>query len=156
LRRQSLESPSRDLELLAREWHIRHDGGKQKPLAVTIVARNQEELGALIDQGTRLLVNGGETGDTFIHPSLRDRLFFSPAPLGGDGKIAFVFPGSGNHYPGMGMELSCRWPEIFRRQDLDNLYLRNQFQPETFWSGASPAEISDNHRAVIFGQVATG
>ena len=56
--------------------------------------------------------------------SLRDRLFYSPAPLGRDGKIAFVFPGSGNHFPGMGMELSSRWPEIFRRQDAENLYLR--------------------------------
>jgi 3-hydroxymyristoyl/3-hydroxydecanoyl-(acyl carrier protein) dehydratase/malonyl CoA-acyl carrier protein transacylase len=54
------------------------------------------------------------------------------------------------------MELSCRWPDIFRRQDRENLYLRSQFQPEVFWNGAPIEEIDNDHRAVIFGQVATG
>ena len=97
-----------------------------------------------------------DDGDIPGHPSLRDRLFYSPDPIGREGKIAFVFPGSGNHYPGMGMELSARWPDVFRRQDAENLYLRRQFQPELFWNGAPGAEINDDHRAVIFGQVATG
>ena len=30
----------------------------------------------------------------------------------------------------MGMELSGRWPEIFRCQDAENLYLASQFQPD--------------------------
>ena len=60
--------------------------------------------------------------------------------------IAFIFPGSGNHFAGMGMPLSSRWPEIFRRQDSENLYLRSQFQPEMFWNGAPPAAIDDQSR----------
>jgi PfaB family protein len=125
-----------------------------QPLALAMVARGRDELAALIALGRATLANGGVIPDTT--PALRDRLFHSPAPLGPTGKIAFVFPGSGNHYPGMGMELFSRWPEILRRQDAENLRLRAQFQPELFWNGAPPALLNDDHRAVIFGQVATG
>jgi PfaB family protein len=156
LRRRSAEAPTRDLASLALEWHTREDTASKMPLAIAMVARNREELHALINQGDRLLANDGSEKDPLVHPTLRDRLFYSPKPIGREGKIAFVFPGSGNHYAGMGMELSSRWPELFRRRDADNLYLRSQFQPELFWNGAPPAEINDNHQAVIFGQVATG
>ena len=156
LRRQSDEAPNRDLASLALEWHTREDTESKKPLAIAMVARNREELSALIDQGARLLANDGNGNDPLAHPTLRDRLFYSSNPVGREGKIAFVFPGSGNHFSGMGMELSSRWPEVFRRRDADNLYLRSQFQPELFWNGAPPAEINDDHQAVIFGQVATG
>jgi len=156
LRRQSDEAPNSDLASLALEWHTREDTESKKPLAIAMVARNREELCALIDQGARLLANDGNGNDPLVHPALRDRLFYSSNPVGREGKIAFVFPGSGNHFSGMGMELSSRWPEVFRRRDADNLYLRSQFQPELFWNGAPPAEINDDHQAVIFGQVATG
>jgi PfaB family protein len=122
--------------------------------AMTMVARGRDELGALIEAGRTTLKNGGIFSDTT--PALRDRLFYSSEPLGNSGKIAFVFPGSGNHYPGMGMELFCRWPELLRRQDGENLFLRSQFQPELFWNDAPSALINDDHRAVIFGQVASG
>jgi PfaB family protein len=156
LRRQSAEAPNRDLASLALDWHNREDTASKMPLAIAMVARDREELAALIDQGARLLANDVDGNDPLVHPTHRDRLFYAPNPIGREGKIAFVFPGSGNHYAGMGMELSSRWPELFRRRDADNLYLRSQFQPELFWNGAPPAEINDNHQAVIFGQVATG
>jgi len=156
LRRQAGDTPGSDLLPLAREWHSREDTASKKPLALAMVARNREELRALIDQGAGLLARGGSESESPVHPSLRDRLFYSPKPIGREGKIAFVFPGSGNHYAGMGMELSSRWPDIFRRQDRENLHLRSQFQPELFWNGAPSAEFDDNHQAVIFGQVATG
>lgn len=125
-----------------------------KPLVMAMVARGRDELAALITLGRSTLNSGGSVPDT--NPALRDRLFYSPQPLGPTGKIAFVFPGSGNHYVGMGMELFSRWPDILRRQDRENLLLRAQFQPESFWNGASTARINDDHRAVIFGQVAIG
>ncbi len=156
LRLRSIQTHGGDMAALAREWHTRTEAPNEKPCAIALVARNLDELAALIDQGKQVLSSNGNDSGFITHPSLHDRLFYSAAPLGRIGKVAFVFPGSGNHYPGMGMELSCRWPEIFRRQDAENLYLRSQFQPERFWNGAPLSEINDNHRAVIFGQVATG
>ena len=156
LRLRCNRTPDSDLYSMGREWHARAETPDDKPCAIALVARNRDELSTLIDHGLDLLGNHGDRSGLSAHPSLHDRLFYSTDPLGRDGKLAFVFPGSGNHYPGMCSELSCRWPEIFRRQDAENLYLRSQFQPERFWNGAPLAEINENHRAVIFGQVATG
>src|SRR6185369_3562049 len=142
-----------DLAQLARRWHQKSLTG-DSPLALSLVARNREELSALVQLG-RDTLNEGD-GPVLPHPALRDRLFYSPAPLGKDARIGFIFPGSGNHFAGMGMALSTRWPEIFRKQDYHNLYLRSQFQPEMFWNGAPAGTIDNDHRAVIFGQVATG
>jgi PfaB family protein len=156
LRKTAAVAPRPDLPTLARNWQRRQEGYEDHALAVSLVARNHEELEALITQGERLLSAYAAQADTLLPPSMRDRIFFSANPMGRTGKVGFVFPGSGNHYAGMGLELSARWPEIFRRQDAENLYLRDQFQPEQFWNGASAEAINEDHLAVIFGQVATG
>jgi len=142
-----------DLGALARSWHGTH-GSEAGDLAMALVARSREELEALLELGEHALAS--EDGMPLPSPALRDRLFYTTRPLGSNSRLAFVFPGSGNHFAGMGMELSCRWPEIFRRQNGENLYLRSQFQPELFWNGAPAEEFDNDHRAVIFGQVATG
>ncbi len=139
---------------LATTGYERYAATAGKARAMAMVARGRDELAALIALGRTTLKNDGIVPDTF--PALRDRLFSSSQPLGSEGKIAFIFPGSGNHYAGMGMELFSRWPDILRHQDRENLLLRAQFQPELFWNGASSSQINDDHRAVIFGQVATG
>ena len=142
-----------DLARLSRRWRQKAPPD-DSPLALSLVARNREELYALIQLGRDTLT--ANDASILPHPALRDRLFYSPRPLGKDAKIGFIFPGSGNHFAGMGMTLSTRWPEIFRKQDRHNLYLRSQFQPEMFWNGAPAETIDNDHRAVIFGQVATG
>ena len=156
LRQQLAAAPRLELSTLARNWQRTQEGSANLALAVSLVARNCEELAALITQGERLLSAYAAQADTLLPPSMRDRIFFSASPIGRTGKIGFVYPGSGNHYAGMGQELSARWPEIFRRQDAENLYLRDQFQPEQFWNGASIEAVNEDHLAVIFGQVATG
>ncbi|MDD2899729.1 MAG: beta-ketoacyl synthase N-terminal-like domain-containing protein [Desulfuromonadaceae bacterium] len=125
-----------------------------KSAALAMVARDRDELAALIALGRITLKGGGAVPDST--PALRDRLFYSEEPLGATGAVAFVFPGSGNHYPGMGMELFSRWPDILRCQDRENLFLRAQFQPELFWNETPASLVNNDHRAVIFGQVATG
>jgi PfaB family protein len=149
-------TPRPELSELYRDQLNPQDPGSERPLAISLVARNLAELAALCAQGVKLVAAEPDEAGALLHPSLRDRLFFSAKPLGSEGKIGFVYPGSGNHYPGMGMELSARWPEIYRRQDGENQRLRDQFQPDQFWNGAPAEEIDDNHLAVIFGQVATG
>jgi PfaB family protein len=139
---------------LAKNSYQRFVACAGKASTVAMIARGRDELAALIELGRSTLARGGVVADTT--PALRDRLFYTSKPLGATGKIAFVFPGSGNHYSGMGMELFSRWPDILRRQDRENLYLRSQFQPEQFWNGAAAAPSHNDHRAVIFGQVATG
>jgi acyl transferase domain-containing protein/3-hydroxymyristoyl/3-hydroxydecanoyl-(acyl carrier protein) dehydratase len=153
LHRNGSEHNNSSLFDLARQWHSRQTAGHSDPQALALVARNLEELDSLIDLGRQTLAHGVVPT---IHPALRDRLFYSAAPLGDQGATAFVFPGSGNHYPAMGLELSARWPEILRRQDAENRRLHDQFQPELFWNGTDGRELDGDHRAVIFVQVATG
>lgn len=142
-----------ELRSLALEWRNRFQSSADKPLAVALVARHRDEVISLAKLGMDAVASGGAFT---AHPNLRDRLFYSPNPLYRDGSVAFVFPGSGNHFPGMGMELSAHWPAIFRRQDSENLRLRDQFRPDLFWNGAPMEELDNDHKAVIFGQVSTG
>lgn len=146
--------PDDDLYTIAAASYKRYLEAAGKKYAISLVARDMEQLSKLIALGQSTIKNGGIIPDTV--PAMRDRLFYSTLPLGLSGKTAFVFPGSGNHYPSMGMDLFSRWPDILRRQDSENLLLKAQFQPELFWNGAPSTLINNDHRAVIFGQVATG
>jgi acyl transferase domain-containing protein/3-hydroxymyristoyl/3-hydroxydecanoyl-(acyl carrier protein) dehydratase len=137
-------------------WSSGYRINNSHKLALAMVARDSADLEELIRLGNARIAGAANSSDTDTLPALRDRLFYTADPLGSQGEVAFVFPGSGSHFAGMGMELLGRWPQILHRQDSENLYLRKQFQPERFWNGPPGENVSDNHRAVIFGQVATG
>src|SRR5205807_7822776 len=83
-----------------------------------------------------------------------DRIFYTPKPLAHTGQLAFVFPGSGNHFAGMGRDLGVAWPEVFRRQDAENDCLFDQIRPDIVWN--QRVEGFADHRTLILGQVAVG
>ena len=86
--------------------------------------------------------------------ALRDRVFHSPSPLGGGGQLAFVFPGSGNQFRGMGRELAVRLPQILRGQEAEgHRLLRSQYQPGIYWSNRPGGVTGQN---AIFAQVSLG
>ncbi|MDA0225738.1 MAG: acyltransferase domain-containing protein, partial [Proteobacteria bacterium] len=72
------------------------------------------------------------------------------------GRIALVFPGSGNQFGDMGRELALQWPEILRQQDRENDRLATQVLAEKFWNGPLAAGDLADHRALISGQVCFG
>lgn len=149
-----------NIELRARDWFGGNNADRSHALGLALVARNRSELleqirfarCALTEKPAERL--GG--GDAPVSPAIRDRVFYSPEPMGPAGKVAFVYPGSGNHFPGMGIELSARWPDVYESQYRQNLFLREQFQPDVFWDQSSQEETENDHRAMIFGQVALG
>ena len=98
-------------------------------LAVALIVRDNDELERLLDAA-----GAAVAGKADIPASLRDRLFFNREPLGGPDRLAFIFPGSGNDFPGMGRELAARWPAVLRRQDAENQRLRSQYVAEKYWS----------------------
>jgi acyl transferase domain-containing protein/3-hydroxymyristoyl/3-hydroxydecanoyl-(acyl carrier protein) dehydratase len=155
--------PGACLEVLARDWYEKRagtvsDGGgtvayAPGSLAVALVAGERRELVEQIDAAQRSL-RDEPFRSLVLPPVFRDRVFYAPVPLGRTGRIAFVFPGSGNDFRGMGRDLAVYWPEILRRQDGENDHLRSQFLPDLFWNERSNIVLSVRER--IFGQVTLG
>ncbi|MCE9567578.1 MAG: type I polyketide synthase [Planctomycetes bacterium] len=145
---------SRPIEALARAWFHAVPPVRLNKLAVSFVSRSMEELAEQIAFAAEALrTNPSDPFPPTARPSLRDRVFYSPHPLGPKGKIAFVFPGSGNQFDGMGRDLSAHWPDIIRKQQTENELLRSQFSPEHFWTGRADDAPA---REMMFGQVTVG
>lgn len=161
LRSLAADSPDRSFQHLAMSWHNSNPQGKEHRLAVALVSKNRDELLRQIDQAEKHLRKSpkksldGNERDLFPDLS-QDCIFYSPDPIGKKEKIAFVFPGSGNNYAGMGRQLSLCWPDVLRQQDSENKYLKKQVMPEHFWNCDSLEHIKDDLRAHIFGHVTYG
>ncbi|MEE2899539.1 MAG: beta-ketoacyl synthase N-terminal-like domain-containing protein [Gemmatimonadota bacterium] len=140
------------IELLARSWFRKVGQNPDAKLGLSLVARSREELLRLVDAAGATL--RGEADDSALPES--SRILWNSHPLGRRGKLAFVFPGSGNHYTGMGRELAAEWPEIAHRQDAENLYLPQQLLPDRFWNASSSKDLGGDERAYIIAQVALG
>ena len=82
-----------------------------------------------------------------------DRVLYRPSSFKDGFKTAFVFPGYGNHFDGMGRALGLAWPEVLRRQDEENDFLASQYRAETFWNNSTS---SPSARDIIFGSVTVG
>ncbi|MBT9582457.1 type I polyketide synthase [bacterium] len=144
-----------DLSLheLAAEWAHRHRG--QKPAAY-LVAENRASLAQSLAHLEALMKGPGQG---------QGGLYFSRQKLG-PGGVAFVYPGSGNHYAGMGRELGLLHPQVMERLDQESPQLRTYLAaPWTtpyrqdwpaHWPEQSGAAIAQDLHRSIFGQVMFG
>jgi acyl transferase domain-containing protein/3-hydroxymyristoyl/3-hydroxydecanoyl-(acyl carrier protein) dehydratase len=131
---------------IARRWWRRRPNDASRRLGLAFVANDRLSLEAQLATA-RVLVAGGESG--------RNRpggVYYRAAATG---KVAFVYPGLGSYFAGMGRELSAYWPEVLREQDGRTRNLRAQLDPSVWWNGELPASF-DDHRIPILGQVAVG
>jgi acyl transferase domain-containing protein/3-hydroxymyristoyl/3-hydroxydecanoyl-(acyl carrier protein) dehydratase len=71
------------------------------------------------------------------------------------GDLAFVFPGMGNTFSGMGRELSSRWPDMFDAVAKKWSCPRDSMFPGLFWDRPVPERKGD-HIGLIFGHAALG
>ncbi|MEE8541753.1 MAG: hypothetical protein V3S66_08830, partial [Desulfobacterales bacterium] len=131
----------------ARTWFGLQGTDFEKKYALAITAGNISGF----EKGVAQAKTAVETGT----PSKFDPsggVCYSPAPLGKSADIAFVFPGSGNHYVGMGRVLGVRWPEIFRAMDLKTEQFMTQVRPHVFtpWrSSWEPGWQKDAHEQIL-------
>lgn len=155
------EFPDNNIEAIAQKWYQENPPSSGKQKAIAFVSKSKDELLKQINQAEKSLretpdesLDGSERS---LFPQLKqDCIFYSANPLGKEGKVAFVFSGSGNNYPRMGRQIGLTWPEVLRRQDAENKYLRKQMLPEHFWDNDSLEHIKDDLRAHIFGHVTFG
>lgn len=152
-------SAASTIEALAVEWSRANPLDPSLRLGLALVSQSREELLRQIDAACRALHDGAASRLPAAEAdptSSQNRIFFSPEPLCSEGNLAFVFPGSGNHYRGMGRSLAAHWPDILRRQDAETGTLRSQMVPQLFWYPGSAREMAGRHRELIWGQVALG
>ena len=134
---------------------------KKGKLAVAMVTGGFAQLADTIDSVVSSLKKNDI--DTLVG---RDGVYYTPQPLGGDGKVAFVFPGSGNHYLGMGREVAAHWPDVVRSIDAKVDYLAGQLMPRWFvpyrtdwtpgWEKKAAKHIAEKQLRMIMGQVVHG
>ena len=140
----------RPIEALARTWWRSHPGDPARRLAASVVADGPADLlDGIATARRRLMGQAAEPGRGL------ERVAVASDPLGPGSGLAFVFPGMGNHFAGMGRELSAYWPGIMRTQDAANDRLRSQMAAGTYWN-VDPPVTFDDHRPSIFGQVSFG
>ncbi len=144
---------------LAVLWYQRSKRPGQDRLHLCLIPSLVGDLAELIVFAQRSLTEHpdeaiGTSNGKLLPPGLRDRIFYSPDPLAHNGKVAFIFPGSGNHFPGMGQELSTIWPEVYQRQEQNSDHLADQYQPWHFWTDELTPGIQQDHNALVISHVA--
>ena len=155
------EARKAGIEDLAASWLQAAPLVPSRKLCVSLVASDRDSLLRQLRQAVQALEENpqrgfGTPGGAEGRPGLRDKVFYAPRPLATAGRVAFIFPGSGNHFAGMGRELSVQWPQIFRDQDAENQKLAKQFLPKHFWKQTLADSLHGHHNALVIGQVALG
>ncbi len=142
-RLHELAGSATDVESLAAQWHSASRGAAISGERVTraIVASDVNDLVAQLGRSVP-----------------------SSVPVGGS--VAIVFPGSGNHFIGMGRELALALPEVYRRLDAEVLHLSGHLQPRWFaprrtswagdWEQDAGRALTSGPERVIVAQVAHG
>ncbi len=149
------------LAVLATSWFHRSPPTGEIPCAVGIVAENRLQMPALIEEARNAITSG-----RYRRVTGRSGVAYTPQPLGASGDIAFVFPGSGNHFAGMGRSIGVWWPEVLRRMDIQTPDLKTRLIPEMYipyrrfwgpgWEIEAQNAIAASPLFPISGQVAYG
>jgi PfaB family protein len=126
-----------DIGSLGRTWWERNRRSQNGLFRLALVADSVAELRTKLEQ----------------MQSLPDADFAERTPTEA-GRVAFVFPGSGNHFPDMGRELGLLFPEVLDRQQAENRRLRSQYAPVEFWNGTPVDDVPP--RTILFAQVSFG
>jgi 3-hydroxymyristoyl/3-hydroxydecanoyl-(acyl carrier protein) dehydratase/malonyl CoA-acyl carrier protein transacylase len=149
------------MEDLARAWHEHSASGPGDGRALTIVADSMERLEACLDVARQAVATGATS-------TLNGRggVCYLPDWRLADKSMAFVFPGSGNHYIGMGRTLGLHWPEVLADMNLSTDRFKDQMLPQWYdpfrvdwapgWQQESYGNLVADPLRTIFGQVLFG
>jgi len=162
----AVANDQRSTPQLAAQWYA-DNKHHQAELALSLISTNQDELRQQIEFSINHLHHNPTQrldgrGGANLPACAREKIFYAPQPLGKQllnntakkAEIAFVFPGSGNHFHHMGQALALQWPAIFEQQHRQNLRLKDQYQPQAFWGTQQKDGVSDDHNAMIIAHVA--
>ncbi|MDR2302595.1 MAG: hypothetical protein LBF38_11220, partial [Deltaproteobacteria bacterium] len=133
------QNPGRDLIYLAKTHIDKSKPGKPR---LALLARDHRELAAHLKRAQA----------AEIDRDFKPRILKAPdRDLAGD--LAWVFPGSGNHYKGLGRGLAVSFPEIISVLETQSENPIGLFQSELFWE---PNHKRPTVREAILAQVCFG
>ena len=149
------------LELAAFNWYQQRGQHPHKKLALTMTIRPSDDLERLIHLAREKILDQ-EKGLLETHPCIS----YAERPCNRGGTLAAVFPGSGNHYLGMGRDIAIQWPDIVRQMDCEADRLETQFAAHAYvpyrsswgheWRMDAEKKIISDPLHTIFGQVMHG
>jgi acyl transferase domain-containing protein/3-hydroxymyristoyl/3-hydroxydecanoyl-(acyl carrier protein) dehydratase len=142
------DAPTRGGSELARGWAAERGRAPAASLGLAVLARNGDQL-------SRLATAALEHMDDpeALRRQTAGRVVYANEPV--PGEVAFVYPGSGSHFPGMGRSLALHFPEVLRELEDSHRRVRSQLQSDLMWD-ADAARIDADPRGLILGQVSLG
>lgn len=97
------------LSKLSRSYYEKYLSNRRK-YTVVLTANSRDDLKKELFFLKNGLNNSFVTGDDFVTPN---GSYFTPDPLGENGKVAFVYPGVGSVYTGVGQDIFQMYPELY-------------------------------------------
>jgi acyl transferase domain-containing protein/3-hydroxymyristoyl/3-hydroxydecanoyl-(acyl carrier protein) dehydratase len=147
------------MDSAAARWIATHPPQPAHRLAVALILNPDSHHGSVMAEARQAIASGGSD-------PLSRQVFFRSRPFGANTRIAMVYPGSGNHYLGMGRDLALHFPGILNQMDQQTAQLKTQFRPwhlmpwqrswESGWERDAIARLKDDPLNMIFGQVVFG
>ena len=160
LARESGVSAAKALLKLGASWWQRQDM-KQKLAMAFVIDLTTEEPWNEFQIRLKLAIKHLE--DYADKALANHSIFYTPEPLAENGKVAFVYPGSGANFLGLGRELALQFPALMDRFDNENLYMADEFmarwnQPyrlnwEEGWQHDSLKNLASDTHKMMFSQV---
>ncbi len=149
------------IDLAALHWYAKNGSQPDRPHAIVLTATSPDNLIKQIAAAKEAVVS-----DRLADAKNGSGIYYSSHPHGPTGKLAFVFPGSGNHYLGMGRDVAVQWPHILRAMDARTSRLKTQLLPDCYvpwrkswkpgWQSEAYQRIGSHAHHMIFGQVVHG
>jgi len=150
-----------NIEAAAQSWYLKNDLNPELKAAISIAAADFRSLKNWIADAREAILS-----DTPKRMGAAGGIRYSPHPLGYEGELAFVFPGSGSHYVGMGRDIAVHWPYILHAMDGQTARLKSQLLPHCYvpwrvswspgWQKEAYEKIISDPLHMIFGQVVHG
>ena len=147
------------LPVSAAQWMNSQPVAPEADLAVALVLKSNAQWPAILGEA-RLAVQSGASDPR------SKTVFYNRHPMGANARIAMVYPGSGNHYLGMGRKLALRFPDIVDAMDRDTDQLQTQVRPwiltpwntswDTGWENDALLRLKSDPLNMIFAQVVFG
>ena len=148
-----------EIETSAARWMENHPARPEHRLAVAMVVEADDPTERIIEKACQS-VRSGESA------TISGQVFYTPDPMGAHARVAMVYPGSGNHYLGMGRDLALRFPDVVAAMDRETTRLKTQQRPWSLmpwrsdwsagWERDAGTRLNGDILNMIFAQVVYG